>query len=208
MRITRTANAGILLELDGQRILLDGVCREVSPYPATSPDVRQRLLAAALDAVAVTHFHPDHCDPEFEGLYEVQTGRRVITPENAGQTLSVGDISITAVSSRHIGKADCAHVSYILEGSKCIWFVGDASPLQWKGWCALPRADVLVAPFAYAATEAAWRISQEIAPRAVLLHLPEADRDELGLRKAVSRTVGDCRDIFIPEMEEFIEMDF
>ncbi len=206
MRITRTANAGILLELDGKRILLDGVCREVSPYPATSCHIRRYLLQNPPDLVAFTHFHDDHYDPDFEKLYKAKTGSKVITAENAGQTVKVGDISLTAVSSRHIGKADCDHVSFFIKGSKSLWFMGDAAPVQWKK--SLYKADILIAPFAYATTEAAWRISREIAQKTVILHLPEAGRDSLGLCDAVRQTVGEYRDVFVPEMEEFIQMDF
>ncbi len=208
LRITRTANAGVLLELDGRKIVLDGVCREVSPYLATSSKVRQSLLDACPDAVAVTHFHADHCDPEFESQYEKNTGRKVITPRNAGQTIAVDPLRLSVISSRHIGKTDCDHVSYILQGSKCLWFVGDAAPSQWKSRNGLPKADVLIAPFAYATTEAAWKISQEIAPKIMLLHFPNAQQDVLGLRNAVRQTVGDSPDIFIPEMGEFVEINF
>ena len=44
MELVRTANAGILLKLDGKTILLDGVCREVKPYPATPPKLREQLV--------------------------------------------------------------------------------------------------------------------------------------------------------------------
>ena len=51
MKIRRTANAGVLLKLDGVTILMDGVCREVKPYPATPPEVKEELRASMPDAV-------------------------------------------------------------------------------------------------------------------------------------------------------------
>lgn len=206
MRITRTANAGVLLELDGTKLLLDGVCREVSPYPATPSHIRQSLLQSPPDLVAVTHFHDDHCDPDFEKAYESATGRQVITPDFAGKTLQIGNITLSVIPSRHIGKADCNHVSYWIRGSIDLLFTGDAAPMQWKK--NMPAADVLLAPFAYASTEAAWRVSREIAPKVVLLHFPELHLDSLGLRAAVLQTVGGNNGIFIPEMEEFVEINF
>ena len=49
MELVRTANAGILLKLDGKTILLDGVCREVKPYPATPPETRAKLMESYPD---------------------------------------------------------------------------------------------------------------------------------------------------------------
>ena len=173
LKLTRTANAGVLLELDGTRILLDGVCREVSPYPATPDSIKTELSANYPDLVAVTHCHEDHCDPAFEEDYRLATGRPVIDAAYVGKTVTVGNIRLTAVPSRHIGKADCDHVSFILEGSACIWFLGDAAPSQWKNRYDLPKPDVLICPYAYAATDSAWRMTQSLAPKAViLLHLP------------------------------------
>ena len=191
MRIARTANAGVLLELDGTRILLDGVCREVFPYPATPDSIKTELFANYPDLVAVTHCHEDHCDPAFEAAFQAATGRQVIDPSCAGRTVQCGNIRITAVPSRHIGKADCDHVSFILEGSRRIWFLGDAAPSQWKNRNDLPKPDVLICPFAYATTEVAWRMTQSIAPQTViLLHLPEREKDSYGLWNAVEQTVG------------------
>lgn len=209
MRITRTANAGILLELDGSRILLDGVCGQISPYLATPERVRQTLRQHYPDVVAITHRHGDHCDPAFEAEYEKYTGKTVVDPTFVGSTVQSGAIRVSAVSSRHIGKADCPHVSYVIEGSRCVWFTGDAAPSQWKSKRDLPKPDVLIAPFAYATTEAAWRMTRELDPKAVvLLHLPEKSFDPAGLWTAVEQTVGQTPWVFIPEMEGFVEIDF
>ena len=191
MKITRTANAGVLLELDGTRILLDGVCREVHPYPATPDSIKTELSANYPDLVAVTHCHEDHCDPAFEADYQAAAGKQVIDPSYVGKTVTCGNIRITAVPSRHIGKADCEHVSFIIQGSQCVWFLGDSAPSQWKNRQDLPRPDVLICPFAYATTDAAWRITQSLYPKMIiLLHLPEREKDSYGLWNAVEQTVG------------------
>lgn len=209
LKLTRTANAGVLLELDGTRILLDGVCREASPYPATPDSIKTELSANYPDLVAVTHCHEDHCDPAFEEDYRLATGRPVIDAAYVGKTVTVGNIRLTAVPSRHIGKADCDHVSFILEGSACIWFLGDAAPSQWKNRNDLPKPDVLICPYAYAATDSAWRMTQSLAPKAVfLLHLPEREKDTVGLWQAVEQTVGNTPavQLFIPEIGESLSL--
>ena len=208
MKITRTANAGVLLELDGTRILLDGVCREVIPYPATPDSIKTELCNNYPDLVAVTHCHEDHCDPAFEAAYQAATGRRVLDASYAGKTVKCGSVRVTAVPSRHMGRADCAHTSYILEGSRCVWFLGDAAPSQWKNRQDLPKPDVLICPFAYAATDVAWRITQSFAPKTVvLLHLPEREKDCYGLWDAVEQTVAkDCQaQLLIPDMGQTVK---
>lgn len=207
MKITRTANAGVLLELDGTRILLDGVCREVFPYPATPDSIKTELSANYPDLVAVTHCHEDHCDPAFEAAFQAATSRRVMDASYAGKTAQCGSVRITAVPSRHIGKADCDHVSFILEGSQCIWFLGDAAPSQWKNRNDLPKPDVLICPFAYATTDVAWRITQSLGPKMViLLHLPEREKDSYGLWNAVEQTVGSTPvpQLLIPQIGECV----
>lgn len=204
----RTANAGVLLDLDGVRILLDGVCREVAPYPVTPEHILKELLDNPPDVMAVTHHHPDHYDPVFTAQYEKITDQRAVDPTFVGSAVQYGEIRILPVASRHIGKFDCAHASFIIQGSRCVWFMGDASPSQWKNRTDLPKPDVIIAPFAYATTDAAWKITCSFNPKAiVLVHLPEREKDTFGLRTAVEQTAGECSNVFIPAMEEFIKID-
>ena len=155
MDIKRTANAGVLLQLDGVRILLDGVCREEFPYLGTPETERSELLQNPPDGLLLTHGHADHYDPSFVSAYLQKAAGPVLGPADipfcTGQSGHVGQARITALPSRHIGKtAPMEHLSFILEGSTCVWFLGDASPLQWRGREDLPKPDVLIAPYAYA----------------------------------------------------------
>ncbi len=205
LTLTRTANAGVLLTMDGKRILLDGVCREVAPYVATPYRIRAELSHNFPDIVAVTHRHDDHCDPDFEAAYVSATDRPIMDPDWDRGVLHCGGISVTAVPSRHIGKTQIAHCSYIIEGEKCVWFMGDASPEQFRKMTQLPRPDVLIAPYAYASTDFSWRITKDFgAESIVLLHLPPEDADPYGLWDSVRHTVGNESGIFIPKVEEFI----
>ena len=208
LTLWRTANAGVLLELDGVRILLDGVCREVKPYPVTPESVKAELLKNAPDLLVFTHHHPDHYDPSYTAEYEKLTHKKAVDPTFVGSAVQCGQVRIMPVESRHIGKFDCPHVSCVIEGSQCVWFMGDASPSQWKNRVDLPKPDVIIAPFAYATTDAAWKTTCSLGAKAVVLvHLPEREKDTAGLWDAVEQTVGSREDIFIPEMEEFIKID-
>ena len=194
MIIKRTANAGILLELDGVTILMDGVCREVKPYPATPPEEREALLQRFPDVIAFTHAHKDHYDPTYAALYEKQTGGVVLGPETLpGCTATMEDtvvngVYILPVVSRHIGLAgkDVDHASFIVQGSRCVWFLGDAAPMQWRNQT-LPKPDVLVVPYAYANTPSGWAATKALgADHVVLLHMPKREEDTIGLWDAVT----------------------
>lgn len=208
LTVRRTASSGVLLEMDGVRILLDGVCREVKPYPVTPQSVKAELMDNIPDAVVFTHHHPDHYDPAFAAEYEKLTHNKAVDPTFVGSTVQCGIVRITPVASRHIGKFDCAHASFVLEGSCCVWFMGDASPNQWKNRTDLPKPDVIIAPFAYATTDAAWKTTCTLGAKVTLLvHLPERDKDVSGLWNAVEQTIGESKNVFIPAMEEFIKID-
>ena len=213
MEIRRTANAGVLLKLDGMSLLLDGVCREVKPYPATPEEERSRLLQCCPDILAFSHTHLDHCDPAFAAAWQRQTGRAILCPgeipgcRTSNKIFHRGGITITPVESRHIGKTEpgLRHVSFVLQGSRCIWFLGDASPLQWKDRPELPQPDVLLCPYAYASTAAAWQITQSLgAKETVILHLPDRENDPFGLWEQVESTAAEavkvlrmCENIFL-----------
>lgn len=208
LTVTRTANAGVLLELDGVRILLDGVCRQVVPYPVTPEHLKNALRENWPDVMAVTHHHPDHYDPVFTAEYEKATDKKAVDPTFVGSAVQWGNVRILPVESRHIGKFDCRHSSFVIQGSHCVWFMGDASPSQWKNRTDLPKPDVLIAPFAYATTEASWKNTCALGAKAiVLVHMPEREQDTAGIWTAVAQTIGSGEGVFIPKMEEFIKID-
>ena len=187
MKLKRTANAGILLTLDGVTILLDGVCREVKPYPTTPPEERERLMENWPQIVAFTHAHKDHYDPAYAAEFTKRTGRVVLGPESVKGSMKsqqVGNVTVTPIPSRHIGAEGktTPHSSFIIEGSACLWFLGDAAPTQWKTQQNLPKPDVLLVPYAYANTPESWRITKSLgAKKILLLHMPEREHDTIGL---------------------------
>lgn len=211
MELRRTANAGVLLKLDGISILMDGVCREVKPYPATSPEERARLMKPWPDIVAFTHAHKDHYDPAYAAAYREQTGRAILGPgEVKGSTepVSVGNVTVMPITSRHIGAAGktVEHVSFIVRGTQCLWFLGDSAPGQWRGRLDLPRPDLLIVPYAYVNTPASWQLTQNLgAKQIVLLHMPTREKDTLGLWNAVETTAGNAPQLYIPAMGETLE---
>ena len=214
MEIRRTANAGVLLKLDGVTILLDGVCREVKPYLATPPEERALLTESWPDVIAFTHAHKDHYDPAFAAVYQRQTNGVILGPADlpgavtSQQERVVGSIKIVPVESRHIGAAGktTSHLSFIIQGSACVWFLGDATPLQWKNRKDLPAPDVLIVPYAYAVTATGWEIAKSLgAKQIILLHMPKREEDTVGLWDAVEQTVS-LDSIIIPEIGKSIKV--
>lgn len=213
MEIKRTANAGVLLRLDGVTILLDGVCREVKPYPATPEHLRKQLLERCPDALVYTHSHADHYDSAFVSDYLQNAAGPVLGPADipfSTQTgMQLGNVTITPVDSHHMGRAEpIGHRSYVIQGSSCIWFMGDASPLHWLERTDLPRPDVLLAPYGFAIGHG-WDITKELNPAmVVLLHLPDRGEDPYGLWDAVEHTTSHPSHpiVLIPKLGETIRL--
>lgn len=209
MDFVRTANAGGLLTMDGIRILLDGICDCVPPFLSTPHGVLSSLQAFWPDAIAFTHYHRDHYDARFCEDYMAATGREILVPGAA--SIQLGDVSITPIRTRHLGKAGCSHTSYLIEGSYRILFAGDASPLQWGSWLDSIKPDILLAPYAYVTDTAARRILEKMAPEIlILLHLPNRNDEKLGIWEAVRlgcNMLPGIR-IVIPELMEKISFSY
>ena len=211
MEIKRTANAGVLLTLDGVRILLDGVNQPLYPYLGTPPKERQMLLNAPPELVAFTHRHPDHCDTSFVSDYLQNAAGPVLGPADvpcsSQEAVQLGTVWITPVQSRHVGKTDCRdHRSYLLQGSKCVWFMGDASVLHWQKSADFPKPDVLIAPYGFLLGRG-WEYCKSLQVDAVVvLHLPDRRNDPYGLWDALAQTLSDSTgpEVIIPAMGEQI----
>lgn len=211
MEIVRTANAGVLLGLDGKRFLLDGVCCEAAPYLATPSAIREALLRDAPDAVAFTHSHRDHYDGLFVSDYLQNSAGPILGPADipysSREPLRLGEVTVTPVESRHIGKTDCTqHLSFVLQGSRCVWFLGDASVLHWQKLPALPDPDVVIAPYGFLLGRG-WEYCKGLKPDAVVvLHLPEKANDPYGLWEALEKTLDEAPGpkVLIPAMGEWV----
>lgn len=204
VEIKRTANAGVLLKIDGVSILLDGVCGDLYPYIGTPENIRNELIVDFPDILAFTHMHEDHYDEIYAELYKKDTLRSVYGPE-LSHFSEEGTVKLQAVSTRHIGKSDLPHVSFIISGSKCVWFMGDASPLVVKKFENIPSPDILIVPYAYVNTKTAWELTKSLGAKdIVVLHLPSRNDDSERLWEAVETIVGNEENIHIPDVGDVI----
>ena len=209
MRIQRTANAGILLELDGKRILLDGVCEGFGAYLGTPEHLREVLHRQPPDALVYTHTHPDHYEELFVSHYLQNTAGPVLGPADipCGETgaMQLGNVLITPVETRHIGRTNgCDHRSYVLQGSGCVWFMGDVSPLHWQKIANVPKPDVIVAPYGFLLAKG-WEYCKATGAKAVVvLHLPLRENDPYNLWEQLEKTLSDHSgpEVYIPEVGE------
>lgn len=212
MEIRRTANAGVLLKLDGATVLMDGVCREVSPYPATPPEERQALMRCWPDVIAFSHTHEDHYDPDFTAEFIKQTGGVILgpgcIPGAKDEPWTGKGITVTPIPSRHIGAAGktVTHRSFLICGSRTVLFTGDAAPSQFADRQDLPKIDVLIAPFAYANSGGGWAVTRKLDPdTVVIVHMPRREKDTVGLWEAVEKTTG-AEPPLIPAMGQTIQL--
>lgn len=209
MEIRRTANAGVLLALDDAKFLIDGVCREVHPYPATPADIAQQLEA---DVILFTHCHPDHFDP----VLAKRLGKPIYGPAQLAEQLSdgvctdteltAGKVRVSAVTTRHMGHygKTTQHQSYVLRGSKTLWFLGDASPMEMKKLAAFSKPDVLLVPYPYISTPAAIKLVESLLPCAVvLLHMPLREDDPEGIWQSARDGIAQLKAyLYVPQMGE------
>ena len=199
----------MLLKLDGASILLDGFCSRVDAYQKTPEYIRKALFENPPDVLAFTHRHADHFDASLVTAFQTKSLRPVLGPEDLclntiQKPFQAGAVTVTPVASRHLGKVEpgLGHFSYVIEGSQCVWFLGDAAPSQWKGREDLPRPDVMICPYAYALTASAWRQTCSLTGKVVLVHLPIPSEDICGLRDQVNQiTAGSCKTLlYLPEI--------
>ena len=204
METRRTANAGVLLTLDDVEILLDGVCREVKPYLATPQSEKEKLSRRWPDAVAFTHAHEDHFDEAYALAYARATGREVVR-----QKVSVGQVTVTPVPTRHMGHwgLTTAHQSFVIQGSQSVWFLGDASPTELKKLADFPKPDVLMVPYPYVSTSASLKMVEALHPcKIVLLHMPLPENDPDRIWQSVAEGMEYLKMyLYVPELGETLQ---
>lgn len=163
LRLTYIGHATVLIELDGVRILTDPLLRErVGPLRRHGPAPPSGEALGAIDAVLISHAHPDHFDRA--SLRRVGGDPTVVVPRGlargaarAGRlveevavndSIEVGRVRVTAVPARH-GRwpvhAAARPLGYLIEGSRGVYFAGDTA--LFAGMAGLSgRVDVALLP--------------------------------------------------------------
>ncbi len=143
-RIEYVGHATVFVDLDGVRLLTDPLLRNRVAHLRRSTPVSARTRRG-VDAVLVSHAHYDHLDlPSLEklgkklpivvprglgGLLRKRRFESVLEVE-AGETLAIGEVRITAVEAAHDGSRSPIGVTaqalgFVVSGSKSVYFAGD-----------------------------------------------------------------------------------
>lgn len=215
MKLARVSNAGLWVEAEGRRFLLDGLHGQPPPpYCGMDPGWEKALFQDRypVDVVAFTHGHPDHFCPQVAARYlaahpqsavyagpdvlEALRAQGIVNPCYAWDGPGPG--GLMAIPTRHIGAQyrTAPHCSLYLPGPEPLLFTGDASPASsnfFPGGAAL-QTHILAATFAFFIGPPFKRVvEQQIRPnRAYVLHLPLPQEDSLGLARQIHENLAGC----------------
>jgi L-ascorbate metabolism protein UlaG (beta-lactamase superfamily) len=190
MRITHLGHASLLVDVAGARILLD---------PGAWSPAAQELRD--LDAVLVTHQHPDHLDQErFPDLLRANPGAQVLTDPDtakilqdkgieatafqAGDTATVGSVTVEGLGEMHaliheeIPLVHNTGMRISADGEPTFFHPGDSLDAEPE------RVDVLAFPL-----NAPWARSREMTAFLRRLSAPHAIPVHDGLLSAAGRNL-------------------
>lgn len=147
MNITWWGHATVAVADRGTTILTDPVLRNRLAHLHRRRGPRP-VLAAAPDAVVISHLHGDHCD--VPSLRALPASTRLVVPSGggaflrsrlgagrdivevaAGESVDVGALRVRAVPANHDGRRNpksrirAVVLGYVIEGTRSAWFGGD-----------------------------------------------------------------------------------
>jgi L-ascorbate metabolism protein UlaG (beta-lactamase superfamily) len=139
LEVTRIAHASVLVSLGGPLVLTDPWFSEMSGYHHGEPLALSVTQLPKLDAVVVSHGHYDHFDIETFAAYADKAvpmivckgigekarayGFTAVTELSAGETASVGALTITAMPGAH----GMDEITFLLEANGLkVFFGGDS----------------------------------------------------------------------------------
>jgi len=166
-RVVFFGHATVLIELNGVRLLTDPVIRgRVAHLRRRAAPVDMSAIGAP-DAVLISHLHHDHLDlaslrrlgrmtpviaPAGAGAWLRRRGIVSVTDLNAGESLELDRVSVSAVEARHDGRRVLARVrvpslGFVVRGDRNVYFAGDTE--LFGGMARLAgRIDVALLPVA------------------------------------------------------------
>lgn len=194
IKITQLANAGLLLEAPGARLLVDALFSLPAPgFSAPSGQMLDSALRGGVDCLLVTHRHPDHFSEELAERYAAHGDlAEILLPETEpGQTVSRPGWSVEVIRTGHLAGGNAfgavPHNCYLIDlfGVRLL-ITADAEfrvPKAAKAFCNA-RADVIFVNPVFFSNSVGQRILRDCAPRLVCVyHVPFLKDDIGGLRR-------------------------
>jgi L-ascorbate metabolism protein UlaG (beta-lactamase superfamily) len=153
--IKYVGHSTVLLEMSGVKVLTDPVFRKrIWFLKRNGPHALDGIDLGSLDAVLLSHMHFDHMDypslnaiprsvpivaPQGGGKYLRRKVSHEIIELHEGESIEIKNISITATPSNHHSGFywpfwyPSKVLSYILQGSQTVYFVGDTALFDGMG---------------------------------------------------------------------------
>ncbi len=196
MKITLTANAGVILEIGSRRIWVDALHdRKTPPFSTVYGELWEKIQNFnAPEYILFTHCHPDHYSEKMtEAAKKRWPSVKIIAPEGkfaAPLFVQDGGLEIRYLKLPHEGEQykNVIHYGILLSVSgEKVLIPGDCA-LAAEELAGL-EADVLILDFPWATTAKGREFLGKQFPNAekVLVHLPFAEDDRFGYRKAAAR---------------------
>ena len=205
MKITLICSCGLLIEQDGQKLLLDGLTDRLPPYEPTRPEDQESILLGrapfdGLTAVACTHLHPDHWSPTLVARFRRRNPEvAVLEPEAGG--FSAGAFTLTFFPIPHVPVPPRFAIGQnfavrITVGGKTVYAAGDCASMVPPHEAALDgyRADAAFwngQMLSFAPTRA---FLCRAAARNFIYHIPVDPRDVSGIRRKCERNLARFRE--------------
>jgi L-ascorbate metabolism protein UlaG (beta-lactamase superfamily) len=164
-RLTFVGHSTVLMEIGGARILTDPVLRDRILHIRRHAGAVAGEVLDRIDAVLISHLHPDHFDPPSVRMVGKET--RVIAPAGSarllgrygfknvseigsGESVDVGAARVRAVPVEHDGRRypvgrQVQALGFVVNGSSTVFFAGDTAPFDATG---LSGIDVAMLPIA------------------------------------------------------------
>jgi L-ascorbate metabolism protein UlaG (beta-lactamase superfamily) len=164
-RLTFVGHSTVLLEIGGGRILTDPILRDRVLHIRRHAGAVEAEFFDAIDAVLISHLHPDHLDPP--SLRRVGKDVSIVAPAGSagllrrygfknvteiavGESAEVSGAKIEAVAVAHDGRRypigpQVQALGYVVRGDASVFFAGDTAPFDASG---LSDIDVALLPIA------------------------------------------------------------
>lgn len=163
--LTFVGHSTVLVEVGGARVLTDPILRDRVLHIRRHVGEVASDVVEHIDAVLISHLHPDHLDPP--SIRKLGRDTRIVAPAgsarllrrygfkqvdeiSAGGWTEVGGARINAVPVSHDGRRypigpQVQALGYEIQGSSTVFFAGDTAPFDMSG---LNGIDVALLPIA------------------------------------------------------------